>query len=146
MSAFSDQVKSAREAQWLLHFDPEAEIKHQGPVFLTATLGEAALEVYMLSEKESPGAKVETYEVKEADIEPFTFRQTKRLVRKPGFTGDRATVVTLMRTRPAKAGALQGVKSKISADGGRIGFEWNRNGKPGGVSLNLREKAVIPKR
>ncbi|MFC1613661.1 DUF4962 domain-containing protein [Gemmatimonadota bacterium] len=145
MSAFSDQVKSPREALWMLHFDHEAEIKQHGSGYLTATLGEAALEVYTFPEEEISDVSVEIYEVKEARIEPFTFRQTKRLAIKPEFSGDRATVVTLMRAGQAKAETLQGVKNKISADGEKITFEWNRDGKPGGVEMNLRAKTVIPK-
>ncbi|MBN2289946.1 MAG: DUF4962 domain-containing protein [Candidatus Glassbacteria bacterium] len=142
MSAFSDRMAAPREAQWLLHLDPAAEVKMDGPKLVTAVLKGAALDIHAVGGDKAPAA-VELYEIKEARIEPFTFRQTRRLVRKPEFSGDRATLLTLIHARPSDAPAsIADVQGEVSGDGGRVSFRWSREQKPVTLELNLQELKV----
>ena len=143
MSAFSEQVTEPPNARWLLHFDPGAEVTRLGPTNITATLGDASMDVYTFQEDAS-AVTMKMHEVQEARIEPFTFRQTRRLVREPRFRRDRATMLTLIHARPAQAGPMHpGIGGNILDDGSRVSLEWSRDRRLVSLDLNLRDKELI---
>ncbi|MEA2063735.1 MAG: DUF4962 domain-containing protein [Gemmatimonadota bacterium] len=139
-SVFSDKVKTERKARWLLHFDPAAEVEQHGSRLVTATLGSAALDVHTLLQGMGMGSvKVDTYDVKEARIEPFTFRQTRRLVLEPVFHNGKATLLSLLHARPADGPRLEGMGAGMS-QAGIIKVHWELGGKKTELVWNLINK------
>jgi hypothetical protein len=135
MTAFSDRVRVEREAQWLLHLDPRAEVARRGDR-VEAALGGAVLDLYALR----PGQNRldwELFKIKKADVEPFTFRETKRIVILPEFEGGSALVLALMRARGSAEPALEGVKATV--EGSRVRLTWKRLGKTVALDWDLEQ-------
>ena len=135
---FSPSVPAAPSAQWLLHFDPQAGVQRTKSG-ITETLGEACLDVYPLLPREVK-AEWGIHVVKNADVEPFTFRQTKRLVLSPRLEGGAVTMLTLLHARAQAGPALEDVKASIA--GGRIALSWTRQGAPAALDWDLGKQEL----
>jgi hypothetical protein len=107
MSILSETVKAPVEGEWLLHLDPKAEVRAT-PDGVEAAQGGAVLELHRLL-SESSTLAWGRHPVAKPEVEPFTFRQTTRVVVRPVFTGSEAFLLTLLRGRPANANALTDV-------------------------------------
>ncbi|HUU28817.1 MAG TPA: DUF4962 domain-containing protein [archaeon] len=139
ITAYSDRVPASRQAQWLLHFDTETELVRE-PSHITATLGGAALDLYPLAPARSP-LSWDTFKIIRAEIEPFTLRETKRLVISPVFTDSTTTMLNLMHARSVSGPKLEGVKSELAEGKARI--TWRLGGKPVSVILDLEKREPV---
>jgi hypothetical protein len=141
MSVFSDSVRSPLGAEWLLHLDPEAEIR-QTQDGLEATLGGATLEVHRLL-SDGQALTCGRHKVARPEVEPFTFRETTRVVVRPSFAGNEAFLLTLLRGRPAGRRSLEDVRAerrnrrleiRFTEDGRGAAIDWD----PAGRKVSLR--------
>jgi acetyl esterase/lipase len=132
LSVFSDTVTAPVGADWLLQLDPKAEIRATTDG-LEARQGKAVLELHRLL----PGASSLTWErhaVAKPEAEPFTFRETTRVVVRPVFSGNGAFLLTLLHGRSADAPALADVRAerrngqlviRFAADGHATTVDWD---------------------
>ena len=133
MSIFSDSVKAPLEAEWLLHLDPKAEVRATKDG-LEAAQGGAVLELHRLLAEGSSFAWGR-HKVAKPEMEPFTFRETTRVVVRPSFAGTAAFVLNLLRVRPATGPALESVRA--SRHGRRLGIRFTSDGRPIGIDWDL---------
>jgi len=138
MAAFSEDVPARREVEWLLHLDPKARVT-AGKNGLTAVQEGAALDVHCLTPLTGDLA-CETWQVKKADIEPFTYRQTTRVVESPRFEGDSALIVNLIHARDADGKRLSDLK--FSREGGVLRLSWKLAGQAAGLDWDLDGRRV----
>ncbi len=110
MSVFSETVKAPLEAEWLLHLDPKAEVRGTKDG-LEAAQGGAVLELHRLLSAGSTLAW-SRHKVAKPEAEPFTFRETTRVVVRPAFAGNEASLLTLLRGRSAAGHALADVRAE----------------------------------
>jgi acetyl esterase/lipase len=141
LSVFSETVKAPVEAEWLLHLDPKAEVRGTADG-LEARQGGAVLELHRLL----PGGSTLAWgrhAVAKPEVEPFTFRETTRVVVRPGFAGNDAFLLTLLRGRSAAGPGLADVRAerrsghldvRFAADGRTIRIDWNLAGRTVRVS------------
>jgi hypothetical protein len=125
MSLFSGEVKTPLAAEWLLHLDPKAEIR-QRPNRIEAVLGGAALDLYRLAPEAAP-ITWGRHAVAKPEAEPFTFRETQRVVIRPPFSGQDAFLLTLLHARAAGQAALGAVEASVRP--GRVHVEWSCDGR-----------------
>jgi beta-lactamase class A len=138
LSVFSDSVRAPLDAEWLLHLDPKAQLRER-PDHLEATLGDAALDLYRLL----PSGLAMTWgrhAVAKPEVEPFTFRETTRVVVRPSFAGGEAFLLTLLHARSAGAPSLEGVEA--SRDGGSLRIHFTRQGRSTGIGWDLAGRTV----
>ena len=83
------------DIQWLLHFDPRAEINEKGFPF-SVTLGDACLDLHFTQPTEMLGLKVETITVKKPHE---MFKETKRLSISPRIYNGEGQILMLMHVR-----------------------------------------------
>jgi len=123
MSVFSDEVASPPRAEWLLHIDPKAELREIAGR-LEARLGEASLDVHRLAPS---GGRLHwgLHAVAKPEVEPFTFRQTQRIVYDAPLADGEATLLTLLHARAAVASALTGATAALSDHTARV--SWSRD-------------------
>jgi len=137
LSVFSETVKAPVEAEWLLHLDPKARVRQTGDG-LEARQGGAALELHRLL----PGGSTLTWDrhaVAKPEVEPFTFRETTRVVVRPAFRGNDAFLLTLLRARAAAEDPLADVR----ADGnGHLDIRFTREGRTMRIDWALAGRSV----
>jgi len=92
------------DVQWLLHFDPEAEISEKGPG-ITVTLGEACLDIHGFKHMSVNGYNLDIWPVKNPHER---FRQTKRLQISPTFLNGETRILTLIHARDKDAPFIRG--------------------------------------
>ncbi|HEY7515868.1 MAG TPA: hypothetical protein VIC87_15375, partial [Vicinamibacteria bacterium] len=138
MSVFSPEVKTRREAEWLLHLDPKAEIR-AFPERTEARLGAAALDLFRLA-PEDASATWEAHAVAKPEAEPFTFRETRRLTIRPPFSGDETFLLVLLHARAADAPSLTDVTTERRPGGVRVG--WSSEGRPTVLVWDLAGRRV----
>ncbi|MFI5184352.1 MAG: DUF4962 domain-containing protein [Vicinamibacteria bacterium] len=139
MSVFSESVAVPLEAEWLLQLDPKAVVLER-PDHLEASLGDAVLDIHSLlpgNGKPSWGR----HPVAKPEVEPFTLRETTRVVLEPSFAGNRAFLLTLLHPRSAGALALEGVRA--SAEEGRLRVAFVREGKRTDIDWDLTARTVV---
>lgn len=138
MSVFSDEVVAPLKAEWLLHLDPKAELRQVGER-LEATLGDARLDLHRLAPK---GGRLawSLHDVAKPEVEPFTFRQTQRIVYEPPFAGHDAMILMLLHARAASAPALVDVTSTLEGRKARIA--WSRNGARTTLAWDFEKRTV----
>lgn len=136
--AFSAEVPDERGAQWLLHLDPASSIRKTADG-LSATLGKASLDLHNLSDSASR-LDWELFDIKAAEIEPFTFRQTRRVSLAPEFTGDSALILTLIHTRPSTGKPVEELESGVQGSLRKI--SWRLDGKKYDLSWDLDGRKV----
>ena len=136
LSLFSATVKAPVEAEWLLHLDPKAEVRGTQDG-LEARQGGAALELHRLL----PGGSTLTWgrhAVAKPEAEPFTYRETTRVVVRPAFAANEAFLLTVLRGRSADAQPLANVRAerrdgrleiRFAADGRTTRVEWDLGGR-----------------
>jgi acetyl esterase/lipase len=136
MSVFSETVKAPVEAEWLLHLDPKAEVRRTADG-LEATQGGAALELHRLF-PEGSTLSWDRHAVARPEVEPFTFRETTRVVVRPAFSANEAFLLTLLRGRAAGGPALADVRAgrrngpleiRFTADGRTTAIGWDLAGR-----------------
>ena len=138
MSVFSEAVKAPLEAEWLLHLDPKAEVRGT-PDGLEAAQGGAVLELHRLLSEGSSLAWAR-HKVAKPEVEPFTFRETTRVVVRPAFAGNEAFLLSLLRARPAAGRALADVEA--SRDGGRLRIRFAEGGRATTIDWDLGRRTV----
>jgi hypothetical protein len=141
LSVFSESVKAPVTADWLLQLDPKAEVRATADG-LEARQGQAALELHRLL----PGASTLTWgrhAVAKPEAEPFTFRETTRVVLRPVFGGNEAFLLTLLRGRSAAESPLTDLRAekrnghleiRFVADGRATTVDWDLAGRTVRVS------------
>jgi hypothetical protein len=139
LSVFSDEVAAPLKAEWLLQLDPKAELRQIGGR-LEATLGGASLDLHRLAPS---GGRLSwgLHDVAKPEIEPFTFRQTQRIVYEPPFSGYDATILTLLHARAASDPALTDVT--VTLEGRRAQIGWSRNGARAALDWDLGSRTVV---
>ncbi len=138
LSLFSDTVKGPVEADWLLHLDPKAEVRGTADG-LEALQGGAVLELHRLL----PGGSTLAWgrhAVANPEVEPFTFRETTRVVVRPEFAGNEAFLLTLLRGRPATGQPLADVRA--GRRNGRLDIRFTRDDRPIAVDWDLAGRTV----
>jgi hypothetical protein len=138
MSIFSETVTAPLEAEWLLHLDPKAEVRETKDG-LEAAQGNAVLELHRLLSGSSTLAWAR-HKVAKPEVEPFTFRQTTRVVVRPAFAGNEAFLLNLLRARPAAGRALADVEA--SRDGGRLRIRFAERGRATTIDWDLGRGTV----
>jgi hypothetical protein len=138
LSVFSESVKVPAEAAWLLHLDPKADIRAR-PDGLEARLADASLDLRQLLPGNVP-VEWERHAVAKPEAEPFTFRETTRVVVRPAFAGNEAFLLTLLHARAADARALKGLRA--SAEGGRVRVSFTREGRRIEIDWDLAGRTV----
>jgi acetyl esterase/lipase len=139
LSIFSDTVKAPVEADWLLHLDPKAEVRATSDG-LEARRGKAALELHRLL----PGGSTlawKRHAVAKPEAEPFTFRETMRVVVRPVFAGSEAFLLTLLRGRSAAGSPLADVRAEKR--NGQLEIRFTADGRATRVDWNLAKRTVL---
>jgi hypothetical protein len=138
LSVFSESAKAPVEAEWLLHLDPKAKVRATADG-LEARQGQAALELHRLL----PGASTLAWgrhAVAKPEAEPFTFRETTRVVVRPAFAGNEAFLVTLLRARSANGPPLADVRA--DRRDGRLAVGFAADGRTTAVDWDLAARTV----
>ena len=138
LSVFSDTVRSPLEAEWLLQLDPSSEVAVRADG-LEAALAGAVLELHWPI---NDGSRIEwqRHAVAKPEVEPFTFRETNRVVVRPPFSGQDAFLLTLLRARGPGDSALSGVSAR--RDGARLRLAFTLGGTPTAVDWDLADFTV----
>jgi hypothetical protein len=137
LTAFSSSVEVPVKVQWLLHVDPRARaVVHEKSHEIA--WGDAAFDVYPLLPVRSAAAWNLHSITKPA--EPFTFRQTRRLILEPAFEGDSVTLLNLLHLRKAAEAGLENTGASIS--GNTIEAHWTRGPQRFSLTWNLEQKTV----
>ena len=138
MSVFSHSIAAPRKAEWLLHLDPKAEVGER-PLGLEVVQGRAALDLRVLVPSRAL-LSVGRHRVAKPEVEPFTFRETQRVVIEPPFVGDETTLITLLHVRPREAAPLEGATGRLEA--GRARLSWSEGGEDVVVDWDLGARRV----
>jgi acetyl esterase/lipase len=143
MSIFSETVKAPVEAEWLLQLDPKAEVRGTADG-LEAEQDGAVLELHRLL-CEGTTLAWDRHEVAKPEVEPFTFRETTRVVVRPAFSGTGALLLNLLRARPVPGRALADVAA--SRHGSRLGIRFSEPGRAITIDwdLALRKVSLHPR-
>lgn len=139
LSLFSETVKAPVEADWLLHLDPKAVVRATADG-LEVAQGGAALELHRLL----PGGSAPSWgrhAVAKPEAEPFTFRETTRVVVRPAFDGNEAFLLTLLRGRRAAGTALADVGAERR--NGRLEIRFTAEGRATRVQWDLARHTVV---
>ncbi len=139
LSVFSDSVRAPLEAEWLLHLDPTVEVREETDR-LDARLGDAILALHRLIPAAGP-IEWGRHKVAKPEAEPFTFRETTRVVLRPTFVGNDAFLLTLLQARDAAAAPLESVEA--SKDGDRLRIRFTRQGRATGIAWDLAGRTVL---
>jgi hypothetical protein len=138
LSVFSDAVKAPRSADWLLQLDPRSELRETKDG-LEARLEGAVLELHRLL-ADGQALHWERHAVARPEVEPFTFRETTRVVVRPRFAGPDAFVLTLLRGRSADAPPLEDVRAERR--GGRLAIRFESRDTRTRIEWDLAEGRV----
>ena len=139
MTVHSEEVAFPREAQWLLHFDPEAEIVSESS-HIMASLGEASLYLYSLLSTET-GLSWEEFEIKNPHDR---FRQTKRLVISPSFNNGFTAIFALLHARGKDSPELKDLHSEINMDG-LTSLGWDFEDRRISIDWDLGKREILLK-
>lgn len=139
MSVFSETVKAPVEAEWLLHLDPKAEVRRTKDG-LEAAQGGAVLEIHCLL-SEGQTLAWARHKVAKPEAEPFTFRETTRVVVRPVFAGNEAFLLTLLRGRSAAGHALADVRAAERRNG-RLEIRFTEEGRTTTIDWDLTRRKV----
>ncbi len=137
MTAFSSVVEVPVKAEWLMQLDPKTEVEDL-PGRRQVALGDARLDLYPLAPGQCP-VRWELHKIKKP-VEPFTFRQTRRLILEPAFQGDATTLLNLIHTRKAVQPPLE--KVKASLQGGKVEVAWTRHRQFFSLRWDLQQRTV----
>ena len=138
MAAFSRQVVVPQGAEWLMHLDPGTEILREADR-VQASLGSSRVDFYSLAPTLG-GIYWDLHAVKKPNLEPFTFRQTRRIILKPAFTADSALVLVLIRPRPENLPPLKKVEATLK--GHQISVRWVSGDRRVSVEWDLEERSA----
>jgi Domain of unknown function (DUF4962)/Heparinase II/III-like protein len=138
LSVFSDSVRAPLEAEWLLHMDPAVEVRAQ-PDGLEARLGDAILALHRLL-PDAATLDWGRHKVAKPEAEPFTFRETTRVVLRPTFVGNDAFLLTLLHARDAATAPLE--IGEATRDGSRLRIRFTQQGRSTGIDWDLAGRTV----
>ncbi len=137
LTAFSSTVEMPVKVQWLLQADPRAQVLVQGNHH-EISMDDARLDLYPLLPAQSAAAwSLHTIQKPQ---EPFTFRQTRRLILEPAFEGESVTLLNLMHARKAAQPGLQETGAAMS--GSTITAHWTRGSQRFTLIWDLRQRTV----
>jgi hypothetical protein len=137
LTAFSSTVEMPVKVQWLLQADPRAQVLVQGNHH-EISMEDARLDLYPLLPAQSAAAwSLHTIQKPQ---EPFTFRQTRRLILEPAFEGESVTLLNLMHARKAAQPGLQETGAAMS--GSTITAHWTRGSQKFTLTWDLRQRTV----
>jgi hypothetical protein len=137
MTAFSSTVEMPGKVEWLMQFDPQAQtVSHDS--WQEVALGEARLDLYPLAPNPCP-AVWQLHTIKKP-VEPFTFRQTRRLTFEPTLQGNDTTMLTLIHSRRASQAPLAKVTG--TARGQKISAQWTRGEQNFSLAWDLHKQSV----
>ena len=138
MSVFSETVEAPRKAEWLLHLDPKAVLRQIGER-LEATLGGASLDIHRLAPREGR-LDFGLHDVAKPEVEPFTFRQTRRIRYEPPFEGQDLMMLTLLYARASSSPALDELIATLQ--GSHASVSWSRYGTRASLEWDLDRRTV----
>jgi len=124
MAAFSDDAVVPQQVQWLMHFEPDTEVKQEDGRLSVVSSG-VTLDHYLLAPDEAE-VEIEDYETIGAGLEPFNYKSTRRLVVEPEFSGDKLTMITLIHLRPNSEQPLR--VEAVSREGDATKIRWAKDG------------------
>ncbi len=137
MIVFSDSVETELKAEWLMQVDPAAGIKQEGKS-VHVTLGPAGLDLYPIWPS-SFKVRVENHTIKKADVEPFSFRTTERIVVEPAMSDGAVTLLTLLRLRGAGEPRIESVQTK--QEGSQFKVQWKDAGRLVKLNWDLKRQS-----
>jgi hypothetical protein len=137
LTAFSSSVEVPMKVQWLMQVDPRAQAVAHGNRH-EITMDDATLDLYPLL----PGQSAAAWSLHsiQKPQEPFTFRQTRRLVLEPAFDGESVTLLNLIHTRKAAQAGL--TDTGASNSGNTIEAHWTRGTQRFSLTWDLLRKKV----
>jgi hypothetical protein len=137
LTAFSSTVEAPAKVQWLLNVDPRARtVTHEHRQEIA--WDDAALDVHALLPARS-AATWNLHAIKKP-AEPFTYRQTRRLIIEPAFEGESVTLLNLFHPRKATEAGLENAGASIS--GKTVEVHWTRGTQNFSLLWNLEQKTV----
>lgn len=136
MIVFSDSAKGERKAQWLMQVDPAASVKQEANN-IRVTLGRAGLDLYSLLPARAI-VRVENHPIKKADVEPFSFRTTQRIVVEPEMPGETVTLLNLLQMRGANEPGLESVRAEQR--GSAVEVSWKDKGRARTIKWDLEHR------
>lgn len=139
MSVFSETVTEPIDASWFLQLDSKSRIK-QSRGHIAATLENATLEIHSLLPKKSV-MQIEQHKVAKPEIEPFTPRETKRIVIKPVFKGEDAFLLNLIQGRAASGSSIGNIKT--TKNGNTLNITFSLDDKQTIVDWDLKKNSVM---
>lgn len=146
MTAYSGEVAAPRQAQWLLHLEPQAEIESFGKSGkVTVSLGEASLDIHTVPSSGSvPQVEWDIWPIKNPHED---IPETKRLVVTPGFRGNDALVLVMLHARPGAGPPFEITSSSVSMSEEKYQVElgWVHEAKKFSIAWDLIEKEVTMK-
>jgi hypothetical protein len=137
MTAFSPSVEVPRKVEWLMQFDPHANtVTHES--WQEVVLGKARLDLYPLAPEPVP-AVWQLHEIKKP-VEPFTFRQTRRISLEHPLQGNTTVLLTLIHTRNSDQQPLGTVIGTTVA--GKVNAHWISGQQKVSLTWDLQEQSV----
>ncbi|MEA2062702.1 MAG: DUF4962 domain-containing protein [Gemmatimonadota bacterium] len=133
MAVYSSRAPAVRRVQWLLNFEPLAEVTQKSSRF-EACIGQACLDVYPLAPARR--SRLGLHQVKKAR----QMKQTMQLVIEPVFPDSSTTVLTLLHARRTGTRPLKWIRSRIYQDTATL--SWIRDNKQVAMTLNLRKRQI----
>lgn len=124
MAAFSDEVSVPGQIQWLMHSEPDVEIVRDGDR-LTVISAEAAFDHFLLA-PEGSSLRVEQHATAGADLEPFNYKATRRIVAEPGIERGITTIITLIHLRRSSGQPLR--EAVLAREGDAYKVSWQKDG------------------
>ncbi|MBW7996485.1 MAG: DUF4962 domain-containing protein [Candidatus Glassbacteria bacterium] len=137
MAAYSEEIAVPRSARWLMHFEPDTRVEMEA-ARISVHSGGVSLDYYFLA-PEGAEPNVEEHVTAGADLEPFNYETTRRLVVEPEFSCESLTVITLINLRHSTDQPLQGVASSREGDATEI--RWIKNGTKRSINWSLLKRS-----
>ncbi|MFC1544928.1 DUF4962 domain-containing protein [Gemmatimonadota bacterium] len=137
MAAYSDDATVVPQVQWLMHFEPDAKVNSSGGR-LSVVSAAAALDHHLLAPTGAT-VRVENYKTQGADLEPFNYLSTKRLVLEPEVGNGKLTVISLINLRHSSEKPLQGVDCSRQGDAAQI--HWIKDGNKRSINWSLQTRS-----
>jgi len=134
LMVYSPDIPAAREANWLLNFEPSARLER---VFasIEAKLDGLTLDVYPLAPVQR-NHDWGLHPVKTGS----QYTQTMQLVIRPVFTDSSVTLVNFLHLRAGEAPALEWLRGELAGSLAQV--RWYERGQPRSVTLDLQSHKV----
>ncbi len=130
----SREVRTPRDIQWLLHFEPEAELKRYF-TRIEAALGSVCMDVYPLAPPQRKH-QWDLYQIKEGS----RMKQTRRLLISPLFADSSVTMVNLLHARKSDTPSLEWLRGDLYRN--IVTVRWIRDRKTTVLTFNLESREI----